>query len=142
MNPQQDLNNHAETSLSDILQLCRQSPIFFINIATFVILKHPVTTLVTDFTNPENLNNDLRILKYFAIHLIASTFKSSCKSRKNFRVQICQTNLNPQINLNSNLILIIQHTQTKSKKFVSDDILIQRTSSKPPIWMKFGLESS
>ena len=30
--------------------------------ATFFILKHPVTILVTDFTNPNNLTNDLLIL--------------------------------------------------------------------------------
>ena len=30
--------------------------------ATFVVLKHPVTTLVTDITNPDNLMNDLLIL--------------------------------------------------------------------------------
>ena len=30
--------------------------------ATFFILKHPVTILVTDFTNPNNLTNDLVIL--------------------------------------------------------------------------------
>ena len=32
--------------------------------ATFVVLKHPITVLVTDFTNPDNLTNDLLILKY------------------------------------------------------------------------------
>ena len=32
------------------------------NKATFVILRHPGTILVTDFTNPDNLTNDLLIL--------------------------------------------------------------------------------
>ena len=31
--------------------------------ATFVVLRHPVTILVTIFTNPKNLTNDLLILK-------------------------------------------------------------------------------
>ena len=30
--------------------------------ATFVALRHPVTILVTDFTNMDNLTNDLHIL--------------------------------------------------------------------------------
>ena len=29
---------------------------------TFVVLRHPVTILVADFTNPNNLTNDLIIL--------------------------------------------------------------------------------
>ena len=32
------------------------------NVATFVVLRHPVTIWVTDFTNPYNLTNDLLIL--------------------------------------------------------------------------------
>ena len=32
---------------------------------TFVILRHPVTILVTAFTNPDNLTNDLHILNSF-----------------------------------------------------------------------------
>ena len=35
---------------------------------TFVILRHPVTTLVTDFTNPGNLTNDLLNLNYLIIN--------------------------------------------------------------------------
>ena len=31
-------------------------------IKAFVILRHPVTILVTDFTNPNNFTNDLLIL--------------------------------------------------------------------------------
>ena len=53
-----------------------QCPIFFLsikklfmsyttNMATFVALRHPVITLVTDFTCPDNLTNDLLILKLF-----------------------------------------------------------------------------
>ena len=34
------------------------------NMATFVILKHPVTILITDLTNPDNLTNDPLILMY------------------------------------------------------------------------------
>ena len=33
------------------------------NMATFVILRHPVTTLVTTFTNPDNFTYFLLILK-------------------------------------------------------------------------------
>ena len=36
-----------------------------IRMATFVILGHPVTTLVTAFNDPKKLTNDLRILKIF-----------------------------------------------------------------------------
>ena len=32
------------------------------NMANFVVLKHPVTILVTDSANPDNLTNDLLIL--------------------------------------------------------------------------------
>ena len=35
------------------------------NMATFVVRRHPVTILVTDFTNPENLTNVLLILNIF-----------------------------------------------------------------------------
>ena len=33
------------------------------NMANFVILRRPVTILVRDFTNPDNLTNDLLIFK-------------------------------------------------------------------------------
>ena len=36
--------------------------------ATFVILRHLVTILVTDFTNPDNLTNDLLILDFKIIN--------------------------------------------------------------------------
>ena len=53
-------------------KMFRQSPIFFkfslkpslsynTNMATFVTLRHLVNILVTDFTNPSNLTNDLLI---------------------------------------------------------------------------------
>ena len=32
---------------------------------TFIMHRHPVTILVTDFTNPNNLTNDPLILKLF-----------------------------------------------------------------------------
>ena len=32
---------------------------------TFAIIRHPVTTLVTDSTNPDKLTNDLLILNLF-----------------------------------------------------------------------------
>ena len=35
---------------------------------TFVVLRHPVTSLVTIFTNPDNLTSDLLILKLFIIN--------------------------------------------------------------------------
>ena len=44
--------------------------------ATFVILRHPVTSLVTDFTNPENWTNDLLILNFLSYHSIFTVFKS------------------------------------------------------------------
>ena len=31
--------------------------------ATFIVLRHPVTILVTAFTNPNNLNKDIFIVK-------------------------------------------------------------------------------
>ena len=51
----------------------RQSPIFFIlhyepfwshttNMATFVVLRHPVTILVIVLNTPDNLTNDIIIL--------------------------------------------------------------------------------
>ena len=36
--------------------------------ATFVILKHPVAILATDFTNSNNLTNDLLILNSLIIN--------------------------------------------------------------------------
>ena len=33
--------------------------------ATFVVLRQPLTILVTDFTNPKNLSNNLLILILF-----------------------------------------------------------------------------
>ena len=33
--------------------------------ANFIVLTHPVTILVTFFTKPDNLTNDLLILKLF-----------------------------------------------------------------------------
>ena len=36
--------------------------------ATFVVLRHFVTILVTDFTNPDNLTNDLLILNPLKIN--------------------------------------------------------------------------
>ena len=36
--------------------------------ATFVVLRHPVTILVTDLTNPDNLTNDLVLLKVLIIN--------------------------------------------------------------------------
>ena len=48
----------------------RQSAIFFFfflsptpHMATFVILRHPITILVIYLTNPDNFTNDLFILK-------------------------------------------------------------------------------
>ena len=49
--------------------------------ASFVILRHPVTNLVTDLTNPDNLTND---------PLIPNSFDNTNLARKNtHQVQIC-----------------------------------------------------
>ena len=56
-------------------KIFRQSPVFFIlnlntflshttNIATLVGLRHPVTILVTDFSSPHKLTNDLLIQNF------------------------------------------------------------------------------
>ena len=36
--------------------------------ATFVDLRHPVNILITDFTNPDNLTNDLLILNFLIMN--------------------------------------------------------------------------
>ena len=38
--------------------------------ATFIVLRHPVTILVTELSNPDNLTNDLIILKLFDNKLV------------------------------------------------------------------------
>ena len=66
----------------------RQSPIFFISykntfchiikkMATFIALRHPVTILVTVFTNPNNLTNDMFILKLPYYYLAATAAAQS-----------------------------------------------------------------
>ena len=40
------------------------------NMATFVIPRHPVTTLITAFTDPDNLTNDHLILKVDCVTLL------------------------------------------------------------------------
>ena len=40
--------------------------------ATFVVLRHSVTLLVTDFTNPDILTNDVLILNSLIIKKITS----------------------------------------------------------------------
>ena len=35
--------------------------------ATFIVLRNPVTILVTVLTNPDNLTNDIFILKLFVL---------------------------------------------------------------------------
>ena len=40
--------------------------------ATFIILRHPVTILVTAFTNPDSLTNDLSILIPLGLRLVSS----------------------------------------------------------------------
>ena len=51
---------------------------------TFVILRHPVTILFTDFTNPDNLTNDFLILN--------PLFSSEIQSRVIWNVEIyCDT---------------------------------------------------
>ena len=39
--------------------------------ATFDILRHPVTNMVTDFSNPNNLTNDLLIFNSFTKSLLS-----------------------------------------------------------------------
>ena len=61
-----------------LYKMYRESSTFFIlntsksyttNMATLVILKHPVTILITGFTNPDNLTDDLLILSLPSIYL-------------------------------------------------------------------------
>ena len=48
--------------------------------ATFVIIRYPVTIMITDFNNPENLTNDLLILNIF-IALKQSDKKIKCDNK-------------------------------------------------------------
>ena len=41
---------------------------YYTIMATFVILRHPVTILITDFTNPNSLTNDLLIFNSLIIN--------------------------------------------------------------------------
>ena len=41
----------------------------FLNMATLIVLRHPVTILVTAFTKTYNLTNDLSILKLLIIYI-------------------------------------------------------------------------
>ena len=45
--------------------------------ATFAALRHPVTIIVTDFTNPENLTNDLFIPNSLPINKLAQEISAS-----------------------------------------------------------------
>ena len=71
-------DDSAKTTTRKESFIYRQSPIFSYvtktlfshnaNMATFIALRHPVTILVIVFTNPENLTNDLLILKLLIIN--------------------------------------------------------------------------
>ena len=54
------------------------------NMATFLVLRHPVPILVTDSTNPDNLTDDL---------LILIVFISNCKGAFNEQKRLTSLNL-------------------------------------------------
>ena len=60
-----------------------------------LLLQHPVTILVTDFTNPNNLTNALLILKSLIIN--KSLVKRLCKT--NFQIPVLFLGLKTLVNL-------------------------------------------
>ena len=64
-----------------ILFVCSNNQFTFCD---FIILRHPVTILVTDFTNPDNSTNDLFILNF----LILSFFIAEDKTDVGIRTAV------------------------------------------------------
>ena len=60
--------------------------------ATFVVLRNPVNILVTDFTNPENLTNDLLILNSLIINKSNTGFSlplTACALKEHLQIHSC-----------------------------------------------------
>ena len=57
-------------------QACRVEDSYTTNMATCVVLKDPVTILVTYFSNPDKLTNDL--LGHGSIHMMLKNVDVAC----------------------------------------------------------------
>ena len=58
------VNLKTESHIFSYLAKKKQFKSCTTNMATFVIIRHPVTILVTYFTKPDNLTDDLLILNF------------------------------------------------------------------------------
>ena len=63
--------------------------------ATFVIPIHPITILVTDFTNPDNLTNDLLILQSLKVDCDTFLLQGALK-QSDIRIK-CDDKIQPSV---------------------------------------------
>ena len=77
--------------------------------ATFVVLRHYVTTLVTDFTNPNNLNNDLLILNsWITICLLSFIWKQESTKWRSYDLESDPYAQNRRAELGTQKVLLMK----------------------------------